>query len=141
LPKILTAQHCSWRKRLFVVGVAALCFEVVFYFVHRCLHTRLGFKYIHHTHHEMANTIAFGAVYCHPLEYVFGNFAPGVIGLYLTKPHDSTTVRMLSALAAVSVCCSHSGYGGQHVWHHAKLNRVFGFLGLCDSIFNTDLTS
>lgn len=105
----------------------ALVFDVAFTFGHKCLHLPFLFKRIHFKHHEMTtDTIAFGALYCHPLEFVFGNFLPTFLPLLLTRPHHNSVIKMWCILVASGICITHAGYGGSHIKHHKYKTSHFG---------------
>lgn len=61
-----------------------ICYDVTFHITHRALH-EISFLYknIHNVHHEYNCPIGVSAIYAHPLEYVFGNVLPGVVGPWL----------------------------------------------------------
>jgi methylsterol monooxygenase len=55
--------------------------EITFYYSHRLLHNHLIYKLIHKKHHEWQSPIAISAVYCHPIEHIFSNLFPVILGL------------------------------------------------------------
>jgi sterol desaturase/sphingolipid hydroxylase (fatty acid hydroxylase superfamily) len=54
--------------------------DAAFYWSHRLLHIPILYRNIHKTHHEYKTTISTAAEYSHPLEYLFGNILPVVLG-------------------------------------------------------------
>lgn len=111
---------------LFILG-----FELFFTTIHKCLHFKPLYKMIHFKHHEIRHSVAFAGIFCHPIEFAIGNFLPTVLPIILTGPHHPNLINLFSLLASVSVCLSHSGYGGfNHLRHHMFKNKHFGFLGI-----------
>ncbi len=123
----------------------SIVFEIFFYASHRFLHTCHVFKTIHYVHHQMKDTsIAFGAFHCHPLEFVFGNFLPAVLSVFLNPDLNLAHVKIWACIAAFYVATSHSGYQifyqkPLHLLHH-KLTyaRNFGTLAFMDIFFDTN---
>ena len=54
--------------------------SVWFYTTHRMLHFKCFYKTIHKIHHSLTAPTAMGAVYTHPLEFVWGNVAGVALG-------------------------------------------------------------
>lgn len=65
---------------LYELSVCILCEELLFYYSHRLLHHPRIYKFIHKRHHEWTSPIAITAIYCHPIEHVFSNLLPPLIG-------------------------------------------------------------
>ena len=58
--------------------------SVWFYTTHRMLHFKCFYKTIHKIHHSLTAPTAMGAVYTHPLEFVWGNVAGVALGMNYT---------------------------------------------------------
>jgi sterol desaturase/sphingolipid hydroxylase (fatty acid hydroxylase superfamily) len=123
-----------WSECLVSLAIATLMFEVAFYLVHRLLHTARGYHHIHHIHHRLTETVALGAVYCHPLEHAFGNLLPTCAAFFVLEPH-LLTVLVWAALAGVVTAVLHGGYAFGHRFHHLHHNHPFALLGLMDTVF------
>lgn len=108
------------------------------YFAHRTLHTRWGFKKIHHLHHHYTTPFGVAANYAHPLETLWTGFGTA-LPVLLLRPHLSTMILwiVVKQLQAISV---HVGYdlpwrpsrfvpflGGArfHDRHHRRYNRNY----------------
>jgi len=129
--------------------------EFVRYFHHRLFHTSYFYKRFHKIHHEYKSTIFCASTYCHPLEMVFCNLLPAVVGpLLLGKSIHVTSVFGFYLIAGVFTIIDHSGYEfafspfrlvpfgtdyGYHVFHHSHAVGNFStmWLGL-DTLFGTN---
>ncbi len=54
--------------------------DLTFYLSHRLLHHPWFYKHIHKIHHENKVTWFSAFSHAHPLEYLFGNILPGLVG-------------------------------------------------------------
>jgi sterol desaturase/sphingolipid hydroxylase (fatty acid hydroxylase superfamily) len=147
--------ECIWSLLIF-----SFFFEITFYITHRILHMDFFFNLIHYKHHELNISIAFGGIYCHPLEFIFGNFLSAFIGIYLLQTcyihsinnylcsilnihseqnHHINTLCIWSFLAGCSISTTHSGYFGTHVIHHWYKRCYYGTFGFMDLMFQTQL--
>ncbi|KAL5276005.1 FAXDC2.2 family protein [Megaselia abdita] len=131
---------------IFHIGGCLLCNEVGAYYIHRFLHHKRIYKYIHKVHHEYTAPIAATASYCHPLEYVLNNLSPVYLGLYVTNCHV-VTGWVYFAWVIFNAVHEHSGYHlpflpstQAHDFHHAKFNVNYGIIGLLDWMHGTDAT-
>ena len=129
--------------------------DFVFYMTHRLLHWRVIYPYIHKMHHSHASVVGIGAEYAHPIEFIFGNMLPTIVGPALLgyKCHLVTllawyVVRFTENLDA------HSGYdfswspfrliplsGGAdyHDFHHAaNVGNYSSLFSIWDTVWNTN---
>ncbi|GBN10655.1 Fatty acid hydroxylase domain-containing protein 2 [Araneus ventricosus] len=100
--------------------------EIIYYYLHRFLHTPFMFKHIHRLHHEWKSPIAINAAYCHPVEHIFANIFPLLLGPFLLGSHLATVWLWIS-FGTVSTMISHSGFQFPqfpnpeiHDLHHSK---------------------
>lgn len=133
-----------WRVPIDFV-ITAVCYEFCFYYGHRLLHMRPFYKHIHKVHHDWTAPISITAVYAHPIEHVFCNIAPALVGPLLIGSH-MLIVYAWVAFATFNTIFSHSGYhlpflksAEAHDYHHLKFNEMYGVLFL-DSLHGTDKT-
>ena len=81
-----------------------------------------------------------GAVYAHPIEFIFGNVAGVALGPVLFKAHPYTAY-FWYAFALNTSCRHHSGYdffdAQEHDTHHEVFNYNYGVF--LDDIFGTKL--
>ena len=114
-----------------------ITYEVAFYFLHRLFHVSFLYNKIHKVHHQLKICVAFGGIYIHPIEYIFGSFLPGFIGLVMIKNHNLYTLCILSILAGSGACLTHCGYYGNHIKHHYLKYCHFDIYDYLDYIFDT----
>ena len=113
--------------------------------MHRILHQSFMYKYIHSIHHTYSSPVAICALYAHPLEYIFGNIIPVVLGPLLCESHFITLL-LFQFMAIVNTVSVHSGYKipflinpTSHDIHHLKYKYNFGVINLLDKIHGTYL--
>lgn len=117
--------------------IYTLAYEICFYYSHLLFHTRYLYNTIHYQHHQLIVSIAFGGVYSHPIEFIFGNYIPATIGIFLLPSPHYYTILIWNVIAATGVTLSHAGYFGTHIRHHVYTKYNFGTLGLMDYFSNT----
>ncbi|XP_064481397.1 fatty acid hydroxylase domain-containing protein 2-like [Ornithodoros turicata] len=129
---------------IFELTVHILIEEVGFYYSHRLLHHPRIYKHIHKRHHEWTSPIAITAVYCHPVEHVFSNLLPPMLGVITMGSHPATAWLWFT-LAILSTLNAHSGFHfpffpspEAHDYHHLKFTQNYGVLGVLDRLHGTD---
>jgi sterol desaturase/sphingolipid hydroxylase (fatty acid hydroxylase superfamily) len=129
---------------LLELSICILIEELVFYYSHRLLHNPRIYKYIHKKHHEWTAPIAITAIYCHPIEHIFSNLLPPLLGPLILGSHTATAWLWFT-LAILSTLNAHCGYHfpflpspEAHDFHHLKFNQNFGVLGVLDRLHGTD---
>lgn len=131
---------------------------VLFYFMHRLLHTPFLYRNVHRVHHEFKTPIALASTYAHPVETIMGNAFPVAFGPVLpwllgldTRVH-LFSVYVFAVMGMRATMRGHSGYGTYHLpfdprarqplfhdAHHRQIKGNFGNHGLLDFIFKTKL--
>lgn len=111
-----------------------------FYWLHRGLHHRWIYKYIHKQHHEFKANVSICAEYAHPVEDLSNAFAfllgPAILGVHCS------TFLMWTAIRIGESCDAHTGYalpflpwnwilsiqGGaeRHEYHHSHNIGCYG---------------
>lgn len=115
---------------------------VSFYILHRMLHWRKIYRYIHAVHHSYVYPVPWSAFYCHPLEHLFANLIPIALGpLILNMNVD--LIRIWTFVATVNGVIAHSGgilrplEPGTHDIHHSNFNVNYGTGAWMDKLCGT----
>lgn len=144
LPSFYTLLKNFW--------VAYFCNDFFFYWAHRTVHSKLLYKWIHKQHHEYKGTIGFAAEFAHPVEQIFANQGPTIIGCLVMGVHFHIFFTWL-AVRLEQTYEGHSGYcfygtwlhkigltnsegAAYHDYHHTKNCGNFGNCWL-DDVFGT----
>jgi sterol desaturase/sphingolipid hydroxylase (fatty acid hydroxylase superfamily) len=125
--------------------------------MHRFLHWRVIYPYIHKIHHTYVTTIGIAAEYSHPLEYIFGALIPASLGgLILGKNMHFCTFLIWGIVRIGETLDGHSGYefswspyrlipfstsASYHAFHHShNVGNFSSFFSLWDTIFGQNKT-
>jgi sterol desaturase/sphingolipid hydroxylase (fatty acid hydroxylase superfamily) len=135
----------SFTRLVMEVAIFVVFEELMFFYSHLALHkSRYLYSKIHKKHHEWQATVAYAAIYAHPIEHIMSNIGPPAIGPLICGSHVATTW-LWYALVVVTTLNSHSGYHlplmpspEAHDFHHLRYNQCFGTLGLLDYLHGTD---
>lgn len=114
-----------------------ICYDVLFWIIHKILHLGCFYDLIHYKHHELRTTVGIGGIYVHPIEYMFSNFLPAFIGVYLFR-HHVYSICLLLAMSGGGAVVTHSGYLGTHIFHHWYRHCYYGVFGIMDRLMNSE---
>jgi len=148
-PEVPPVHVLLWQIPFFMMMEDSL-----FYWLHRLLHHRSIYKYIHKQHHEFKVTIGISAEYANPVESILSNFVPFVSGPFLLHTHYVFFLAWLAFRLSESID-AHSGYrfpwspfqlldrmqGGpeRHDFHHSNNQGSYGsFFTFWDWVMGTD---
>jgi len=140
LPASLAVPSAG-RLVLEAAGVV-LAFDAYFYALHRLLHTRLAFRWIHGVHHRVRDVDVWSSIAMHPVEFVLlVGFVPAAAWLV---PLHLASLAVAGLFLAASITLAHAGPRALpvrleraasrvlyltprvHAVHHARLHCNYG---------------
>lgn len=133
----------------------ALIEDILFYWAHRLLHHPSIYPSIHKQHHQYKDTVSIASEYSHPLETIFSNILPSVIGYkLLANSIHQVTISVWIVARILESIDGHSGYdlpwspfrllpcsasSSFHDYHHTTNIGNYGSLfSIWDTICNTN---
>jgi sterol desaturase/sphingolipid hydroxylase (fatty acid hydroxylase superfamily) len=139
------AIESTVHDSLFVLFIKTLCIlmvsNVLFYVIHRCLHTRFLYYSIHYRHHEYIEPIAVATSYSHPIEYALLHilffYVPCIwIGI------SYSLFLFLIWIGTIHSILAHTTYllwydHNDHIEHHKYYYVYFGFGSIMDRLCGT----
>jgi sterol desaturase/sphingolipid hydroxylase (fatty acid hydroxylase superfamily) len=129
--------------------------DLSFYFSHRLLHVPWLYPRIHKIHHEHKVSFSLASMHTHPLEYVFGNIIPVILGpgILGARMHRASVFGWYFMRAWESLD-GHCGYsfswspfrilpcqpeGDYHYFHHeSNVGNYSTFFTWWDTVFGTN---
>jgi sterol desaturase/sphingolipid hydroxylase (fatty acid hydroxylase superfamily) len=141
------------RLALEVTGLL-LAFDAYFYGLHRLLHTRFAFRWVHAVHHRAREVDAWSTIAMHPVEFtLLIGFMPAAM---LLVPLHLASVALTAVLLSASITLAHAGRETWPRWwdqnrllglyltprvhaeHHARLHCNYGAtITILDRLFGT----
>lgn len=129
--------------------------DFTFYWMHRFLHWRRIYPYIHKMHHTHGTTVGIAAEYAHPVEFIFGNMLPTSAGPAILGGNvHLLTVFAWYVIRFGETLDGHCGYefswspfrlipfsgsAEYHDFHHsANIGNYGSFFSVWDSVFGTN---
>lgn len=114
-----------------------------FYVLHRLFHTKILYRY-HRVHHDYSYTFGMGAIYAHPVDFLFTNLFPvGFPILFFNIPYYHAMIITIFSTCYTTVI-SHGGYKINacrgHLIHHVKRKHNYGLL-IFDRVLGTHQSS
>lgn len=137
------------------IGFFMIVEDFAFYWVHRILHQKSLYPYIHKIHHEYNNPISIASEYAHPFEFLIANLIPSSLGVKLlgAKVHFFTYL-MWNTLRIFETIDGHCGYefswspyrllplsgsANYHNYHHThNIGNYGSFFMLWDTFMGTN---
>lgn len=138
-----------WVRDFFI---ANLCTVTSFYWIHRAMHHKSIYKYVHKQHHNFNVSIGIAAEHAHPIEDIVANYFPTLSGCLLMGSHAIVLWAWIS-FRLFETIDSHSGYhfewslfnrmfaakgANRHDYHHSHNQGCYGAY-MWDRLMGTDL--
>ncbi|MBO0933505.1 sterol desaturase family protein [Fibrella aquatilis] len=134
----------GWLYEVLIVFVLLLWSDTTFYWIHRWLHTKRMYKYIHAVHHESLDTSPYTSNSFHFLEPIFLTLA--IAPLFFIFPISAAALGVTQVIGTVNNIKSHLGYEFFPAWfrkywlfnnlvtsthhnlHHTQYNGNYGLM-------------
>lgn len=134
-----------------------LVFATSLYWLHRAMHHKAVYKYVHKRHHSYHDSVAFASQYAHPIEGIVSSLHV-IFAIVFVKPHFVVYCAFL-ATTMIEIVDAHCGYDVPWAWlypwsdkypwgsgarahdfHHSHNVGIYGggLVGLWDRALGTD---
>lgn len=116
----------QWSVQILcIMPIALVLYDLCFYGLHRAMHTRILFRWVHSMHHEIRDPCPIDGLVAHPLETILVTW-PLMLITKLLGCHVYILCAMLVIVVA-SVFKNHEhGADPDHFVHHRNLSKNFG---------------
>jgi sterol desaturase/sphingolipid hydroxylase (fatty acid hydroxylase superfamily) len=113
-----------WYIQLAQIPTFYFILSLIFYYVHRILHTPYLYKRIHKVHHSWQTPVGCSAIYAHPIEHLLNNILPVFIPTLILKMHPIylNIIVFITTMNSVNV---HSGYNFVNAQEHDDHHKYF----------------
>ncbi|KAL1953455.1 hypothetical protein VTO42DRAFT_2793 [Malbranchea cinnamomea] len=120
--------------------LSALMFDVMFYVLHRLMHTPLAYRRFHRVHHEFRDHTPLAVGYVHPVDYFWVQIFPLLLSARIQKGH-LVSLLVAGGVAQAIAMLAHADYTlplfMAHQGHHRSGKHNFGAVGIMDYMFGT----
>lgn len=143
----------AWYVSVLHITAFMILEDSIFYWVHRILHHKSIYAYVHKLHHRFRMPIGLAAEFAHPIEYFLSNLLPFSLGPMLLGSH-LYTFWMWIILRLWETLDGHSGYSfpwspfrlipfsgsaAHHDFHHSRnVGNFASFFTWWDRLGGTD---
>jgi sterol desaturase/sphingolipid hydroxylase (fatty acid hydroxylase superfamily) len=100
-----------------------LIFSTSLYWLHRAMHHKSVYQYVHKRHHTYHDTVGFASQYAHPVEGLLSAWHV-ISAIYLVRPHFVVYCAFLAS-TLVEIIDSHCGYDVPWAWLYPWSDRYF----------------
>jgi sterol desaturase/sphingolipid hydroxylase (fatty acid hydroxylase superfamily) len=134
------------------ISIAIFFADMLGYWLHRILHHKAIYKYVHKKHHEYKVNVGIASIYAHPVEEFFTNivavFGNMIMGSHVLVLWLWLSIRLIEAIFAHSgyhflpywISCWFTG-GDYHEYHHSHNVGNYGqFFTIWDWMMGTDVS-
>lgn len=124
----------------FAVLISFIIADFMAWGIHKLLHKGILWDKIHSIHHKYISTVAVASLDAHPIEIIFWDVMPFIVGPFILGL-DPSFLLIFGILSIINTTLVHSGYdigfdNGHHDLHHEKLKCNYSFF-LSDFIMGT----
>jgi methylsterol monooxygenase len=136
------ATERFWMVSLLQLMFYVFVMDVSFYGLHRLMHYRSFYTVIHKRHHEFIHPVSMVALYAHPVEHVFVNLFPIMLGPMMWAPSLAVAYLLVIGSTVNTVMLAHSNIkwvGDPHVTHHQTPNKEYGIGLFMDKLFKSHM--